>query len=122
MMSCSVRLLWQTGKTGNFFSIHTTIKMDIGATVRRLRRNRNLTQGELARRCEISQTYLSQIEKNNAAPTLEMVQHIASLLGVPYPVFMFLTLDENDVEESKKAVFRQVAPSILGMVEHFFLS
>ncbi|HQA98221.1 MAG TPA: helix-turn-helix transcriptional regulator, partial [Clostridia bacterium] len=42
--------------------------MDIGATLRALRLSRNLTQEDLADRCELSKGFISQVENNLTSP------------------------------------------------------
>ncbi len=54
----------------------------IGARVRELRKERGMTQRELARRMEVPRTYISKIEMSKAIPTLASLDRIASALGV----------------------------------------
>ena len=56
----------------------------LGAVVRRLRRQRDLTQESLARRVGIAQPTLSQIESGaRVNPSLAIVKRLARALGVP---------------------------------------
>lgn len=53
----------------------------LGPTVRRLRRAAGLTLTELAEQVDLSQPFLSQIETNQAMPSLLALHRVASALG-----------------------------------------
>jgi transcriptional regulator with XRE-family HTH domain len=56
----------------------------LGAVVRRLRRQQELTQEQLARRAGLNQGHLSQIESGaRANPGVLIVKRLARVLGVP---------------------------------------
>ena len=55
--------------------------MSVGANIQRLREKRFLSQAELARRVNISQSMLSQIEKGIKNPSLLVGKEIADALG-----------------------------------------
>ena len=44
--------------------------MEIGSKLKRLRIKNNLTQEELADRCELSKGFISQIERDLASPSI----------------------------------------------------
>ncbi len=54
----------------------------LGSRVRRARRNRGLTQEELAEKVGISRVYMGYIEQGRHAPSLEVLQKIAGVLKV----------------------------------------
>jgi transcriptional regulator with XRE-family HTH domain len=56
----------------------------LGAVVRRLRKQRGLTQGALARRAGLTQPHISAIESGaRANPTGIVIKRLARALGVP---------------------------------------
>jgi transcriptional regulator with XRE-family HTH domain len=57
-------------------------KQLFGKRVKLLRRNRNLTQAELAEIVSLSVNYISQIETGIASPTFETIVKLASGLQV----------------------------------------
>lgn len=74
----------------------------IGAKLRNLRQRSNLSLRELARRTDISVSYLSGIEHDNASPTLATLRRILIALGSSYSSFF------SDGEDSgEKYVFRK---------------
>lgn len=54
----------------------------VGANVRRLRKERRLTQEQLAMETEIDLTYLGGIERGRRNPSVSVLGRLASALGV----------------------------------------
>lgn len=54
----------------------------VGANIRRIRRERGLSQAALAERAGSSASYVSLIERGNANPRLETITALAAALGV----------------------------------------
>lgn len=55
----------------------------VGRTLAALRQSRALSLDELSRRAGVSKSMLSQIERNQANPTVAVVWRLANALGVP---------------------------------------
>ncbi|HSK69751.1 MAG TPA: helix-turn-helix domain-containing protein, partial [Candidatus Limnocylindria bacterium] len=55
--------------------------MDIGSRLRGLRLARNLTQEELADRCELSKGFISQVENNLTSPSIATLTDMLESLG-----------------------------------------
>lgn len=95
--------------------------MNIGATIKKLRKRKNIQQSELAGKSGISQTYLSQIETGERIPTIETLEKISKELKIPFPILSFLSLDANSIQTNKRDAFLRIEPAIKAMVEEFFL-
>ena len=52
----------------------------LGKRIQEIRKNRNLTQEELAERCNLTLNYIGKIERGEAQPTLEALHAIANAL------------------------------------------
>ncbi len=61
--------------------------MDIGQRIRQLRIKNNLTQEELASRCELTKGFLSQLENGIATPSLPALMDIVEALGTSMSTF-----------------------------------
>ena len=59
-----------------------TLQNTLGRNVRRLRRELNLSQEELAFQAEIDRTYVSQIERGVINPSLLVLWKVSCVLGV----------------------------------------
>ena len=46
------------------------VAMDIGGKIKRMRIEKQLTQEELANRCELSKGFISQLENNLTSPSI----------------------------------------------------
>ncbi len=90
--------------------------MDIGSTIKSLRKNKGLTQEGFATSCGISQNYLSQIENNLKEPNLSTLSKIAETLGIPISVLMFLSTSEDDVAPEKREFFNEINTHIKQLV------
>ncbi|HEX8548055.1 MAG TPA: helix-turn-helix transcriptional regulator [Cytophagaceae bacterium] len=94
--------------------------MNLGTTIKNLRKKQGFTQEYFANKCGITQTYLSQIENNLKEPNLSKLKEISESLQVPLPIIFFLSLDENDVQPEKREAFKMVNPSVKSFVDEFF--
>ena len=56
------------------------VRERVGLNVQRLRREKGLSQEELADRAAIHQTYLSGVERGRRNPTISVLQRIAEAL------------------------------------------
>ena len=55
--------------------------MQLGRKIRDLRQQYNLTQGELADRCELTKGYISQLENDLTSPSIATLTDILNALG-----------------------------------------
>ena len=94
--------------------------MNLGATIKNLRKQRGQTQDEFASLCGITQTYLSQIESNQKEPNLSTLRAISEQMNVPLPIMFFLSMTEDDIPASKREAFGIVNPSVKSLVNEFF--
>ena len=77
------------------------MKETMGQIIRRLRKERNLTQEELAEQLNISSQAVSKWENNTAMPDISQVVPLAKLFGVSTD---FLLGNETSVSASKDQV------------------
>ena len=75
--------------------------MKIGERLRRLRLLRNLTQEEMADRCELSKGFISQVERDLASPSIATLTDMLESLGTNLKEFF------SETGEDEKTVFTQ---------------
>ncbi len=73
--------------------------MIIGDRLRRLRLKRNLTQEEMADRCELSKGFISQVERDLASPSIATLTDMLECLGSNLKEFF------SETETEEKMVF-----------------
>jgi transcriptional regulator with XRE-family HTH domain len=71
--------------------------MNIGEKIKFLRQTANLTQEELADRCELSKGFISQLERNMTSPSIATLRDILESLGTSLQGFFQETADEKMV-------------------------
>ena len=94
--------------------------MNLGATIKSLRKQKVQTQEEFASNCGITQTYLSQIESNLKEPNLSTLKSISDQMNVPLPIMFFLSMTEDDVQPNKRKAYEIVGPSVKSLVNELF--
>ncbi|ANH81653.1 hypothetical protein A8C56_12280 [Niabella ginsenosidivorans] len=94
--------------------------MNLGNTIKNIRKNKGFTQGQFATECNITQTYLSQIENNQKEPNLSVIKTIAEKLDVPLPILFFLSITEEDVKPEKKEMFNAVGDTVKEIINEIF--
>ena len=61
----------------------------VGTRIRGFRKEKRLSQEELAEKCSLHPTYIGQLERGEKNPTIESVMKIAN--GLEYPSISFLS-------------------------------
>ena len=74
--------------------------MELGNKIKELRLQSDLTQEELADRCELTKGYISQLENDLTSPSIATLIDILSALGVTLKEFFA-------EEEEQKIVFKE---------------
>ena len=90
--------------------------MKLGSAIKELRKIKNISQGELCQRANISQTALSQIETNANYPHKSTIEAIAKGLGESVAVLMLYSLEREDCPENKRGIFDVLMPSVKALV------
>lgn len=80
--------------------------MQIGKKIRLLRIEKQLTQEELANRCELSKGFISQVENDLTSPSIATLIDILEILGTNLPDF-FSDTKEEKVTFSKEDMFEK---------------
>jgi transcriptional regulator with XRE-family HTH domain len=86
--------------------------MNIGLAIRSIRRKLNVSQHDLAERCQLTQTALSQIETGKKRPSQRTMDRICEALDIPQSIIYIVAMEDTDVSPGKKDVYDLVYPSI----------
>lgn len=71
--------------------------MEIGLMIKELRLKKQLTQEELADRCELTKGYISQLENDLTSPSIATLADILNALGTTMSDFFDLVEEEKNV-------------------------
>lgn len=78
-------------------------EINVGATIKKIRIEKGLLLKDVAKKCKISSSMLSQIEKGNANPSLNTVKAIAQTLEIPlFKFFIEAEKEEININILKK--------------------
>ena len=69
--------------------------MVLGSIIRQVRVHKGMKQIELAKKAEISNTYLSDIENERTSPSLKTLSRIANALEIYFDWDIFLVYGKN---------------------------
>jgi transcriptional regulator with XRE-family HTH domain len=90
--------------------------MNLGKAIQICRIKRGLSQEVLAKRAEISVSYLSMLENSKRDPTLSTIERIASALTVPVEILFFLGT-EGELAGINKDLAGQLALTALELLD-----
>ena len=85
--------------------------MQIGEKIKRLRVEKQLTQEELANRCELSKGFISQLENDLTSPSIATLIDILDILGTNLNEFFSeasnekIVFSKNDMFETENTEF-----------------
>lgn len=82
--------------------IHSENNTEIGKKIKKLRKEKGLTQKELAEKSNLSRSYLADLERDRYNPSLDSLKSIANALGVSVEIFFKEDLNEKDLVQRKK--------------------
>ncbi len=85
--------------------------MDVGESLKTLRKIKGLSQRELAKRAGVTNSTISMIEKNGVSPSVSSLKKV--LAGIPISIGDFFTLDLDNIVPDQ-VVFRQTEQPDLG--------
>ena len=95
----------------------TATELQLGPRIRSLRQARNVTLRELAERAGVTESFLSQVERGVASPSIASVQRIARALG--QSIAELFAADERVGSLVRAGERRRVVYQGLGAIDEF---
>ena len=80
--------------------------MDLGNAIKTLRKQKKITQKQLAELSEISTNALCSIEKGQSFPSKATISKICSSLKIPESYLLLFSITEDDIPEDKRFLYR----------------
>ena len=94
--------------------------MDIGKSIKRARIINGSNQMKFAGKIGIAQSYLSSIENNHKKPSLDVLEKVASVTGIPLSILFWFGADRNDVAEDKRIAYDVLMPALNAAIAEIF--
>ncbi len=83
--------------------------MDLGNAIKTLRKQKRITQKQLAELSEISTNALCSIETGQSFPSKATISKICSSLKIPESYLLLFSITEDDIPEDKRVLYRALA-------------
>jgi len=96
--------------------------MEIGTTIKELRKKKGIKQGEFAERIGISSTSLSHIETNQTKPKKSTLEKICAELEIPDHLLFLLSLNLEDVPKGNEKLYNMMYPQLKEWMVNIFVS
>ena len=96
--------------------------MKIGTTIKELRVEKGIKQGVLAKSIGISQTSLSLIESGVKQPSQDTLKKVCDIFEIPQPFIYYLALEESDIPDKKKNLYKALEPKLKKDILSLFIS
>lgn len=90
--------------------------MNIGNAILLARTKRKLSQAALAKRADISVSYLSMLERSKRDPALSTLKRVANALGMPLEILFFLGAESGELTGLNKELAGQLAYAALELL------
>mgnify|MGYP000502088671 CR=1 FL=1 len=82
--------------------------MDIGTSIKAIRKQKKMTQKYLASKCDITAHALCNIEKGVTFPSKATISKICSALQIPVSYLLLFCITDSDVPEDKRLLFHSL--------------
>ncbi len=90
--------------------------MNIGNAIKQLRKKRKMSQQILAKKLNVTQGFLSLMEKNRREPTSAMVEKISRALKVPKELVFLLACDDSKEHKNFIKPLKRIANALDDML------
>lgn len=79
-----------------------------------------MTQKEIAKGINLDSSYLSKVETGKHKPSLQAIERIGVVTGVPLAVIFWEALEEEDVIPDKQDKFNSIKPAVDALLDQLF--
>ncbi len=94
--------------------------MNIGATIKTIRKEKGLSQGDLAALSGLTQTSISQIETSVHVPSDKHLHVICETLGISKALLLLISMEEIDVPAQNRHLYKDLFPTIKELLIKIF--
>lgn len=91
--------------------------MDIGSTIRAIRKRKNMTIAQICEETGLSQGFMSQVETNKTSPSIATLESIANTLKVPLAYLLLKSEDRMNIVRKENRMITKSGSENL-KVEH----
>ena len=96
------------------------MKQNIGLSIKKARKLRNINQEKLAKKIGITTESLSRIETEKINPSIETLTKISKTLGIPIAFILTLGLEEKSFPRRIRVRYNLTKKTISSIVQEMF--
>lgn len=94
-------------------------RMDVAQAIKKLRKERGLTQAQMADLCCMTANGVSVLERGRSFPPSSTVERICSALHIPVAYLLLASIEEEDFPDNKRMLYRlQLEPLRRELLTH----
>jgi len=86
--------------------------MELGNSIREIRKSSGLSQRSLAAKAGVAVGTIVSIEKHGVVPSRQVMNRIATGLGVSKEYILWYGIEERDVAPEKREAFKMLKPAM----------
>ncbi|WP_318662838.1 helix-turn-helix transcriptional regulator [Treponema sp.] len=96
-----------------------TLQETFISNLRKIRKEKRITQEKLAELCSTDTAYIGQIETNRRFPSIQMIEKIASALDVePHTLFITESSENQEISsELTEEILKSIEPVIKKIIQ-----
>lgn len=79
--------------------------MNIGTTIKQLRKEKGMSQTEFGNKVDITQATLSQIENGQTSPHKTTLKRICEVLEIPQELLYMMSIEEDSIPKGKRELY-----------------
>ena len=87
--------------------------MNLGQTIKMIRKEKGISQKELAQKSGLSGNALCSIENDKSFPCKDTINSICKALNISAGFLLFASLTEDDIPKEKLPIFRALHEPIM---------
>jgi len=95
--------------------------MNFGRALREIRKDRGISQKNLARLIGKNSSYISLIENGRRKPSMSVLEAISSTLKVPVYLFALIATDEHELQGISVGQAQNLGTSLLKYTKDFYV-
>lgn len=79
--------------------------MDLGTAIKTIRKQKGISQKDLAKSCNLSANSMVLIEKNEQTPSKTNLNNICQALNIPPAYLLFFSITDEDMPSTSRELF-----------------
>lgn len=92
--------------------------MSIGNAIKLCRQQKRYTQIDLAKKADLSPSYLSQLERDKRDPTLSTLKSLARALQMPLSILLFLAGENDELKDLDQEISQKLSFLVMELLRN----